>query len=404
MSVGYLDVVFNAATRWALVAGLVLFLLSRAKFFLAFRTHLGPALIVWIGWVSLTVLWSDVPRLSFLKAIGVAATIPAFVSAGMYWAQYRKRNDPLSYLAPLAALSLLAGLFGLGLANFKQARGLFLFEGLSSNANAFGILVAISVTYPLYAAHRAQFFEKDRFRAAAWSVVSLGLVVFLVMTRSRAALAVASCIGIAYGLAVWPRKFLVVSALAGVIAAGAAMTLPSVRNEVIRHATQFLAKGYEPDPFVSRRNVWQNSYNGAVRGGIIGLGIGVSADAAYFDGLLSSSEYGREKGNSQLAIIEETGLVGFAIYIFCLFRLFHYLAWRIDVIADRSDQIATALLMGALVGLVVHSVFEGWWTAPGSLEAIFFWTAAGAALGILRRAQAERVPTASGGAFFAAAP
>jgi hypothetical protein len=42
------------------------------------------------------------------------------------------------------------------------------------------------------------------------------------------------------------------------------------------------------------------------------------------------------------------------------------------------------LLIGTLSGMILQSVFEAWWVAPGAPEFAYFWAVAGAALGAAR--------------------
>ena len=382
-SIRYFDLIFTAATRWLLLAGLALFLLSRAKLFLSLRVNLAPVVTVWIGWVALTVLWSDVPALSFLKAIALAVTVLSLVSGGVYWAQYAKPANPLTYLAPLTALALFAGLFGLG--TFRHiSQGVPLFEGLSENVNAFAIILAVGLAFPLYAAYRAS-------RTAAWGqlgvwlCVTITLLIFLVMTRSRASIAAGGCVLLSFAVAAVPRRILLAGAACAVVAFSVIALTPALSTRVVGKASHFLDKGHDNDPFFTRRDVWRISYEHAVAGGVIGLGLGVSDDThGEVDAGGSATGYGREKGSSQLAIVEETGLIGLAIYVYLLWRLFSVLISRTIAVANRDAQVAATLTIGVLAGLVVQSLFEAWWTSPGSFGSMVFWSTAGVAIGILR--------------------
>src|SRR5262249_40536412 len=79
------------------------------------------------------------------------------------------------------------------------------------------------------------------------------------------------------------------------------------------------------DAFFSRRATWEKTYDAAKEGGVLGVGYGVSAGFSDYSFGLTSNTYGREKGNAQLAIWEETGLVGLALYAIFLLALFQEL-------------------------------------------------------------------------------
>ena len=101
---------------------------------------------------------------------------------------------------------------------------------------------------------------------------------------------------------------------------------------------------------------------------------------------LTAVGYGREKGNTQLAIWEETGLVGLGLYSLFVLGIIVELGSGLRRIKDQESKIQLGLLLGALVGFLMQSFFEAWWVAPGSAELAFFWAALGAAYGTMRRA------------------
>jgi hypothetical protein len=385
--IGYFKLAFTPMTRWVLLAALALFLLSRARLFLAFRTRLAPALLAWFGWISLTILWSDLPLLSATMVIAVIGAVVPLVSGGIYWARYAKPGNPLSAFAPLVVLSLFSALFGFG--GFRQiSGGVLLFGGLSDNENLFGLLIAISLLYPCYAAWRARAAGATWFRVAAWVVVVLILVALLILTRSRASILVAACMFLAFALAALPRKTILIGGLIGTIMVGAVAMLPSLSREIAPHAKHFVDKGHQDDPFFTRRQVWNESREFARVGGVIGMGLGVNADPRFsLDGGRLAGQYGREKGSSPLSTIEETGLIGLAISVILLFQLFRFLIPRTIALANRDMRVAAALVTGALAGLVLQSAFEAWWTlpAPESSSFGFFWALVGIALGIVNR-------------------
>jgi hypothetical protein len=121
----------------------------------------------------------------------------------------------------------------------------------------------------------------------------------------------------------------------------------------------------------TRREVWQISYDQAKKGGWLGGGYGVTIGDTEFEGGFTAVGYGREKGNSQLAIIEETGLIGFALYLNSLLPLFSSLLksqkrWR-----RRPEKVLRGIVTGTLFGMLISSVFEAWWVAPSSPESVY---------------------------------
>jgi hypothetical protein len=85
-----------------------------------------------------------------------------------------------------------------------------------------------------------------------------------------------------------------------------------------------------------------------------------------------------------LAIVEETGIVGLGLYSVLLFALFVPLV-RAHLREKNPDvKVVLGIVVGALAGLTVMSVFEAWWVAPGSAESAYFWSLAGVGLGLTR--------------------
>jgi O-antigen ligase len=133
----------------------------------------------------------------------------------------------------------------------------------------------------------------------------------------------------------------------------------------------------------TREKVWSDSYKQAEKGGWFGGGYGVTiGELGEFDGGLDSYGYGREKGNSQLAIVEETGLIGLGLYVVSLLVLFTRLLRTFLRSPPGSFRAMMGITIGGVAGMLLGSAFEAWWVAPGSPESVYFWTLAGVALGL----------------------
>ena len=111
------------------------------------------------------------------------------------------------------------------------------------------------------------------------------------------------------------------------------------------------------DILATRTILWEPSYEAAKLGGVTGIGYGMSAPGIYVDGKedLSKSQenYYREKGNSALAITEETGFIGIVI-VFSLFFV-----WFKKTFKDRQN-ISDLILLALTFGFIIQSNFEGW--------------------------------------------
>jgi O-antigen ligase len=164
---------------------------------------------------------------------------------------------------------------------------------------------------------------------------------------------------------------------------GALLIAASVDAELI-HATyhDYLLKGQTEKKGIlfSRERVWDKSYENAIAGGWFGAGYGVTIGNTVFEGGLTAETYGREKGNTELAIVEETGMVGLMLYVILLLTLFTPLVSAHIGEKDRDAKVVLGLITGGLCGITVTSLFEAWWVAPGSPESVFFWGLAGVGL------------------------
>jgi hypothetical protein len=363
------------------LAGLAAFLLNRGKLLLALRIPPAPLLLAWVLWGALTTLWSDVPVLSGMKSVATIAVVLAMTSGGIYWARHVGPHKALGYLAPIAAVSLFAGVAGFGVFD-QTSGGLHVLRGLCPNSNTLGNLLAASLPYPIFAAYRAYAREpKKALPWIGWGAASLIVAFLLVLTGSRSAALCAICIIIAFAASVSPARAMMGAGLAVLTVVSIGIVMPGGFGRELRPVAQFFTKGH-PRLLYSREQVWQTSFEHAIKGGSLGLGFGVSANGGNFEAGLTTQEYGREKGNSQLAIVEETGLIGLTIYLALLCSLFYCLLQGAGLAENHEMRLQLLLLTGVLAGLAAESVFEAWWTSPGSFESILFWAAIGVAFGL----------------------
>jgi O-antigen ligase len=379
VSVTYVNYVFTTSTRWVFLVLLVLFLLIKGRLLIGLRSSFGVALASYCAWCLATYTWSEVPYLSIAKATAFSGVAVAFVSAGFSWVRERGSLGAIYYLAPVTVLALFAGAAG-DYYNGGTSVNLEFYEGLTYNPNMLGSLLAMALPVVLWSAYR--------FRATPqinWICIGLlaVTVVLLARTHSRSAMLAAGFIGFGFCLSLRLRKsqlvlVLIAGALFVALAAGTAILDTTYQQYVLKGV------GEQNGLWMTRVDVWEKSYSGAEQGGRFGLGYGVSAGDTSFHGGLTSVGYGREKGNTQLAIVEETGLVGLGLYGCILLALFVPL-----IAAHRRERttdvkVALGIIIGSLAGMTAMSIFEAWWVAPGSPESVFFWSLAGIGLSIAK--------------------
>jgi hypothetical protein len=387
--VRYLGTIFNTNTRWAFLGLLALALLMRGRHFRAFNVRFGLLLGVYFFWCFLTVIWSEVPQLSLLKSAAFAMTVIVFVGAGHYWATQWHPNAPLAFLQPVLLVALLAGLGGAG--GGAESTGIQLYQGLSGNPNYLGMLIAMAFPLALYHAYLCH----KEMRSSFSRMASIGLVLMLLAllwwSGSRSALL---CMLVTSGFfftafSTDKKVFLIMALVLGGF--GTAVITPQLQEGVY---TRLVIKSTDgEDIFFSRRGPWTESYHAAIQGGWFGLGYGVSAGDTNFTAGLTANRYGREKGNAQLAVWEETGFVGFLFYVALLAAIFTELYRGLRFSVTRDQRVGQSLILGLTLGMTVVSIFEAWWTAPGSPEAGVFWATVGVGVGVTHRVMAMRYGT-----------
>ena len=74
--------------------------------------------------------------------------------------------------------------------------------------------------------------------------------------------------------------------------------------------------------------------------------------------------------------------MGLALYFTLILALFRRLVRGHFREEDRETKVVLGIVIGALGGLTIMSVFEAWWVAPGSPESAYFWSLAGVGLGL----------------------
>jgi O-antigen ligase len=382
VGVHYLQLVFNTSTRWIFLILLIMSLLPRGELFMAYRSRSAPILLAYLLWCFVTAIWSAVPLLSLLKAAAFVIVTTTFIGAGQVWSERQFRSAPIMFLAAITGLASYAAFFAPGgKASVVTGTGITIYQGLAGNPNYLGILVAIGMAVPLYLATVYRDRQNQTMQIFWWAVVAIfGYLLWRTGSRSSIICALTMIAIYAAVMNRGRRAALVFAAVVAIVAVSVAA--PEIEQGVYQRVVVKSARGN--DAFFSRRLTWQESERGAAQGGLTGLGYGVSAGYTKFDFSLTSNNYGREKGNAQLAIWEETGIIGLSLYAVFLITLFAELIVGFANAKSVESRAESAILIGVIAGLVFQSVFEAWWTSPGSIESSIFWSTVGVAIGKVR--------------------
>jgi hypothetical protein len=381
--VTFLPSSLGLAGRWVVSAILATYLLLASRVLGRVATPVVLATAAYVAWCAFTGFWSDVPSLSWSKAGALALTSFAALWGGHEWSLAHPRRQALAWLFPCAVLTLVAGVAGGDGTEFLAGTGV-LYAGATANPNFLGVMVAISFPALLLSAYDA---TRKRL---LWALAVLSAVVMLYLTASRGAyLILFGTLG-GFLLAHRPRRSLML--VFGMLwaVALAALLVPDLAGEWVQRNVY-----KEADPqqgvFFRRELVWADSYEAAIAGGATGLGFGVSlgGDTTQLRSGIDAQYYSREKGSSQLAVVEELGLVGLGFYLLLMVVMFRWLVvdfWRFP---DRELRVARGIVIGTLAGMLLQSTLEAWWVSPGSPESISFWAMAGTGLGLARMGAQE---------------
>lgn len=387
-SVRYVNSVFTSDVRWLLLAALALYLAIKKPSIRSSDVRAFLFIFLYIFWCVASALWSEVPVLSGAKSIALGFVSISLVQGGIFFVRRNGLKYALFFCAPLVGLGLFAG--GLGgdsvVFNPGSANQVILFQGLTGNPNMFGFICVMGVPFLIWKIYCSRNGSKGWYINM---VLLLAICLFILSSNSRASIGVCMfvLIGWAYGLG--EKKF---------VAAGAALIstyifvlllFPS-SLEVIEN--RFIYKGQSPDAGIlfSREKEWDVSLDYAIAGGITGVGYGVSIGDRLFNFDTKAVGYGREKANSQLGIVEETGLIGLLLYIALLMSIFSRIFNAMRGLKRSDKRVALGICLGLLMGITFHSFFEAWWGAPGSAEASYFWAVVGISLGIAGTVQTIR--------------
>lgn len=145
----------------------------------------------------------------------------------------------------------------------------------------------------------------------------------------------------------------------------------------------FLYKGKrEEGVFGSRRTVWQQTWNVIREKPWFGSGFGTS----HISGDMTKLDYAahhidswviREHGNSYLAIIEWTGLLGVLPFYALLFLAAGNAASVFSWVRRNQDAFSPAIPAAAIiVAGLIDAAFEDWMFAVGYYLCVFFWVMA----------------------------
>jgi hypothetical protein len=333
------------------------------------------AAYVFLVWVLATSLWSENFWLSILKGMAYGAVLVSFLVGGSFLGADDDQRNPFAPLRLLFVGSIFTTILAFATMDPWDEGNL---AGYFENSNSLGSMLALSSPWLFWELHEQ--WQNKRKRWFLLGIAFLGAV-FLFLSRSRSGMACACCVILAYFLGSRFGKR-VISSWSLVFALLLAYSLQPalldtfVSNYVFKSRSTLLG---------TREVQMETSLQRALAGGLVGAGFGVNAGSSYHWEFGHFSDFSREKGSSQLGIMEEMGLIGLACYLFLMIVIaFTILNYWLVLRMDAGGRLYCCIVAGVFVGAAIHSTFEAWFIAP-SPEAAVYWASMGLGIGGLRR-------------------
>jgi hypothetical protein len=319
-----------------------------------------------------TAFWSLSPGISIQRALYLILMYAGIFSSILILRYTNRNNTLIDFLLPanilIIVLSLVSLIIGIPDNRWTGGNGLG-FMGFAGHQNT--LAAAVLFTFP------GAFTLVISDQRIVNSKVSLNRIFFwllfthncflITLTYSRAAILSLLIGAVAFLFFTRSKKMLSILFLLFAVTLILYFSIPVVQNSLDNVLTK------DAGQLLDRRTVlWKPSLEAAKLGGLFGLGYGVSAPdiktppktgSHYEDG-----RYIREKGNSVLALIEETGFFGLFLF---LLPIFYFV---ITIFRSHNSLITDhrSLITAALAALLLHAQFEAWWVGVGSISLPLF--------------------------------
>lgn len=387
-------------------------------------------------WFLVTSLWSSYPEISAARALYFILISTGCLSAGFLWMQYSDSHKSIfSFLLPANIVVILLSLFSL-ITNIpsdswsgghgKGFMGFFGHQNLLASVLLFtlpSVLYRVIILVRLQSrprqgraksriinvitpdSRRTSFAgmteaglpsfrpssESDRLTDTSYasiqypeSNIPIIIAYYLLLTANLLLLALtysrSAILSLIFGVVVFlilnkSWKILSYSFISAAVFAIIIYFTPSLNQ----FADKILKKDF-PEFYTSRIWMWEPSFRAALEGGVIGLGYGISNPKEKIGGTgdhFEDDRFVREKGNSTLALIEESGLIGLILFLIPLTLLLKH-GWM-DALMRANHEHAImqscnhSILIASLVAFLLHAQFEAWWVGVGSIQLPLFF-------------------------------
>ena len=308
-------------------------------------------------WAVLTAFWSLDPKTSIIRALYLGFIITVAILAGSLW--FRKKEN-LNFLIPVnvfvVVVSVFSLLFGVPESSW-ELDPIWRFQGFAAHQNTLGALVLFT-SLPLI---WNVFLKKTTLFQIVLLLLNIGL---LIITFSRASILSFVLIIVVLTIKFNFKLFLKILITSIVLFGSIMLIKPELVMQPINH---IIYKGSN-SAYSTREKLFSDSFEAAQNGGFFGLGYGVSDPNIEAPINVGNSDSIREKGNSILALTEETGIVG----LFLFFLPILLIIKSVGIREILNNKVLFSLFTFAF-SLILHSQFEGWIVGVGGFQLVIYF-------------------------------
>ena len=353
-----------------------------------FAQHHPLTILLFPGiWFLLTSLWSSYPEVSASRSLYFILISTGCMSAGILWLHYSGKGI-LDFLLPANIFVILLCLFSI-VTNIpsdswtgghgKGFVGFFGHQNLLASVLLFTMPAVFSKLWLAVNSKQLLVYSNEiklkslltshYLLLTAYCLLLTANLLLLALTYSRSAI-LSFLLGVIVFL-ILTKSWKIISY--SFIALALITLIIYITPSLNQFADKIIKKDF-PEFYSSRMWMWEPSYRAAVEGGFIGLGYGISHPdirSGEYSDRFENGRLIREKGNSSLALIEEAGLIGLALFLLPLIVM---IANYNKVPPTPHSLLSTSyFLLAAIYAFLLHSQFEAWWIGVGSVQLPLFF-------------------------------
>lgn len=332
----------------------------------------------------LTTLWSVYPWLTFQRSLYILLLYAGFFAVSILIQDW-DCNKFIKLFLPANIFLIIVSIVTLNLADYGLIWTVNFdwegFKGLYGHSNVYAaalLFTLIGVT-SLFPPQKRLKIGNEKFnlqwlkdkKLLSGLILSVTNIFFIIISYSRTTMISLLIGALVFLFLIKNIKTLIMICIGIIIFIAIILANGQMEDKVIKYALKGSGNFFD-----HRIVLFEPSLKAAKLGGIFGFGLGVSAPNIRVERPYKVDEpeiFIREKGNSTLAIIEETGMIGLILFLTPVFLVLYKLIWMLSNVSPNiSNYIKPTLLISIIFTLLIHSQFESWWIWVGSPELHYF--------------------------------